>query len=150
MTVAGRRYLAFQVNGIGFVLGLTHLLEIREQLKDSLDLARHELRLGIVGALLFRQTRIPAVDPTIRLDIASAVPLQDKAALVLESPEGNWGLLVDQVGLVVGADRLRPCELPALLRQSTSGCYEQVVLLDNEPHVVFNPRHYYGSEGQAR
>lgn len=147
MGSAVARQLVFRLNEMGFVLDLASVVEIREQIADDLDLSRNDLRLGIVGALSFRRTRIPVVDPTIRLDVASSVPLKEKTALVLNGPEGNWGLLVDSVGEISPADKFLSCEIPSFLKGVLISYYTQVVLLDREPFVVFKPDYYYGASG---
>ncbi len=142
------RQLVFRLDEIGFVLDLASVVEIREQLADDLDLSRSDLPLGIIGALHFRQTRIPVVDPTIRLDVISTVPFKEKVVLVLNSSEGNWGLLVDQIGGISSGEKFRDCEFPPLLKEALSKYYQKVLLLDQELFIVFEPQHYYGSLGE--
>lgn len=145
MAYAATRKLIFRLGRIGFVLDLGSVIEIYEQIDADLDLACSDLRVGIVGALNFRQTRIPVLDPTMHLAIKSEVAIPDKTALVLKSSEGNWALLVDQVEGVSPELDFKPCEIPPLLKVATSNYYSRIELLDGEPMIVFEPSQYYGS-----
>ena len=145
MVAAGNSKLIFRLGGIGFLLTLSDVVEVVDQISEDLNPARSDLGLGIVAALLFRQTWIPAVDPTLKLDIFSEVNLKDKIAVILSGPEGNWALLVDQIGELSSSDNFQSCEIPFLLKVSALGSYSQVQLLHQEPMIVFEPELYYGS-----
>ncbi len=141
------RHLVFRIDDIGFVLDLTRVVEIREQIAGALDLSRTDLERGIVGALTFRQTRIPVIDPAIRLGLSPKTPIKQRVALVLNSPEGNWGLLVDQVGEIGPASKFSSCKMPALLKGTLQKFYSEILLLNDEPMVLFNPDNFYGGVG---
>ncbi len=143
------RKLIFRLGSVGFILDLSFVVEIREQVVDLLDSTYRDLDAGIVGALDFRHTWVPAIDPAIRFDLSSALPLSAKTALILTSPEGNWALLVDRAQEISLAGRLQPCEMPAILRVAVSDYYAQIDLLDNEPLVRFEPERFYGAAGLA-
>ncbi len=137
--------LIFRLGGVGFLLKLVDVVEVVTQITDALDPGRSVIGQGIVSALRFRQTWIPAVDPALRLDILSAVELQDKVAVILRGSEGNWALLVDRVEELSSIDKFQPCEIPFLLKVAAMGFYSQIHLLDDEPMIVFEPERYYGS-----
>ncbi|MCK4622508.1 MAG: chemotaxis protein CheW [Desulfuromonadales bacterium] len=149
MVQAAAKKLIFRLGEIGFVLDLACIVEICEQIVDAVDLRKTDLDSGIVGSLLFRQTLIPVIDPTLRLELSSSIATRDRVALVLRSSEGNWALLVDQVAGVCSSERFQPCELPPLLKQTVNRCFSQVELLDNEPMIIFEPERYYGSPSIA-
>ncbi len=145
MSVANQRKLIFRLGGIGFLLDLIEVVEALDQIGETLDPARSDIGQGIVSALRFRQTWIPVVDPALKLDISSTVKLRDKTVVVLRGAEGNWALLVDQIDGLFTAENFQPCEIPFLLKVATMGFYSQIQLLHNEPMIVFEPEHYYGS-----
>ena len=134
-----------RIGTVGCLLELTWIVEIRQQISELLDFSHCDPTLGIVGALSFRQTRIPAIDPGLRLAIPSRIALQDRTALVLKSPEGNWALLVDQVGEIYPAEFFTPCVLPRLLQVATQGYYSKLELMQQEPLIVLDPEQFYGS-----
>ena len=139
------RKLIFRLGGVGFLLELTDVVEVVAQIGKNLDPGRSDMSQGIVSALQFRQTWIPAVDPALILEIPSAIKLQEKIAIILRSFEGNWTLLVDQVDKLPVADKMESCEVPFLLKASAMGFYSQIKLLNQEPMIVFEPEYYYGS-----
>ncbi len=121
------------------------VVEVIDQSDGRLDPNRSDISRGIVTALFFRNTWIPVVDPALRLDLTSAAKIQDRAIIVLRGPEGNWGLLVDEVVELSKQAELVSCEIPFLLRISAHDSYSELMLLHNEPVVVFEPELYYGS-----
>lgn len=143
------RKLIFRLAEIGFYLDLSSVVEIREQVVERLDLTQCDLSAGIVGALEFRNTWVPAIDPAIRFGLTSGLPLAARSAVILNSSEGNWALLVDRAEEISPADRFQPCEIPPLLSVAVSNYYLQVALFDNEPLVRFEPERFYGSPGGA-
>ena len=147
-TVVARK-LIFRLGAVGFYLDLSSVVEIREQVAELLDLTQSDLAAGIVGALEFRNTWVPAIDPAIRFDLTSVLPLSARTAVILSSPEGNWALLVDRAEEISPANRFQPCEIPPLLRVAVSNYYSQVELFDNEPLVRFEAERFYGSSGGA-
>ncbi|MCK4691443.1 MAG: chemotaxis protein CheW [Desulfuromonadales bacterium] len=149
MVQAAAKKLIFRLGEVGFVLDLASIIEICEQIVDAVDPGKADLDSGIVGSLLFRQTLIPVIDPTLRLELSSSTAIRDRVALVLRSSEGNWALLVDKVDGVYSSERFQPCELPPLLKQTVNRCFSQVELLDNEPMIIFEPERYYGSPSIA-
>ena len=136
--------LIFHLGEIGFSLDLAAVVEILEQSGDAVDSSRSDLSLGIVGALEFRQTWIPVVDATLKLDIKSTQALSEKTALILKSPEGNWALLVDGVVEIGTLDEFSPCAIPPLLRRSAANHYTQLEMRKDELLVVFEPGQFYG------
>ena len=141
--------LIFRLGPVGFILDLSFVVEIREQVVDLLDSTYRDLDAGIVGALNFRHTWVPAIDPAIRFDLLSTLPLSAKTALILNGPEGNWALLVDLAEEIRPATRFQPCEMPPILRVAVSNYYSQIELLNNEPLVRFEPECFYGAAGFA-
>ena len=138
------RVLVFTLAEIRFVLDLDHVVEVLEQLESRLDPGRSDLRHGIVAALDFRHTTIPAVDPTLKLGLVSATRYVDRVALVLRGSEGNWAVLVDQVEGLRSADTLERVSLPALLKAAPGYSGAQVMLADGVPLMVFEPERFYG------
>lgn len=136
--------LIFHLAGNGFVIDLQHVVEVFENLADLLDVGRSDLKSGIVAALNFRHTWIPAVDPTLELALVSSVLPEQRAALILRGSEGNWAILVDRVGSLVTIERPTFAVLPMLLRVSAAKAYQQVLLADEVPFVVFEPERFYG------
>ncbi|MFK5927348.1 MAG: chemotaxis protein CheW [Desulfuromusa sp.] len=145
MAVVGNSKLIFRLGGMGFLLELAAVVEVIDQLAKDLDPGRSDIGRGIVAALQFRKTWIPVIDPTLKLDIFSAVKLKEKKAVILNGSEGNWALLVDQVEELTAAENFQPCEIPFLLKVAAMGFYSQVKLLHQEPMIVFEPERYYGS-----
>ncbi|MFO7765564.1 MAG: chemotaxis protein CheW [Pelovirga sp.] len=138
------RVLVFSLAEIRFVLDLDHLVEVLDQLELRLDSSRSDLRQGIVAALDFRHTAIPAVDPTLKLGLVSATRYVDRVALVLRGSEGNWAVLVDQIEGLMPADALVRATLPVLLKATPEYSDAQVMLADGVPLVVFEPERFYG------
>jgi len=149
MIAVGNKKLIFRLGETGFLLELGDVVEVVEQIVGILDSSRSDIGRGIVSALQFRQTWIPVVDPALTLDIVSEVKLKDKKAVVLRGSEGNWALLVDQVGELSATENFHSCEIPFLLKVSTMGFYSQVKLLYDEPMIVFEPERYYGSTAES-
>ena len=143
------RGLVFRLGSIGFLLDLVDVIEVVEQVSDSLDSSSSVIGLGIVSALEFRQTWIPVVDPTLRLDISSSIKMKDKVAVILRGSEGSWALLVDKVEEMAAACDFVSCEIPFLLKVSAMEFYSQIKLLHGEPLIVFEPELYYGSAAVA-
>lgn len=138
------RKLIFRLGGVGFLLDLDLLVEICEQLADGFNPTYSDLEQGIVGALQFRRTQVPVVDPALLLGIKSELRFSEKRALILKGTEGNWALLVDRVEEISSADRFVSCELPLLLKKSVSRGYTRVSLLAGEPMVHFETEYFYG------
>ena len=141
------RRLIFRLGEVGFILDLSCVVEILESVADLLDSTYREMDAGIVGALDFRHTWVPVVDPTIRFDLNSSLPLTAKTALILTSPEGNWALLVDRAEEISPAHRFQHCEMPPIIRVAVSSHYSQIELLNDEPFVLFEPERFYGASG---
>lgn len=143
------RKLIFRLGAVGFSLDLAYVVEICERVGDLLDSSYSDLNAGIVGALDFRNTRVPAIDPALGFDLISTVPLSGRTALILNSPEGNWALLVDRVAEIRPIDRFLPIDMPPLLREGVSNYYSQVEWYNNEPLVRFDPERFYGTPGST-
>ncbi|MBN1957991.1 MAG: chemotaxis protein CheW [Desulfuromonadales bacterium] len=141
--------LIFQLGRIGFLLDLTHVVEVVDPVQGLFDPGRSDIAQGIVAALRFRQTWIPAVDPALKLGLSAQKKIVARAAIVLHGHEGNWAVLADSVTELSFADQLIPCDIPFLLKVSAMGYYSQVFLLNNEPWVVFDPEDYYGASAQS-
>lgn len=139
------RKLVFRLGSIGFVLELTDVVEVVDQIAKDIDPGRSDISQGIISALHFRHAWIPAVDPALILDVSSTIKLQNKVAVVLRGFEGNWALLVDRADELYAAEKFTSCEVPFLLKASATGFYSQIKLLNQEPVIVFEPEHYYGS-----
>ncbi|MCW8859500.1 MAG: chemotaxis protein CheW [Deltaproteobacteria bacterium] len=146
MAATTNKNLIFRLGGIGFLLDLDHVVEVVEQIAEILDPSRSDIGRGIVSALKFRKTWIPVVDPALKLGLISSVKIKEKTALVLQGIEGNWAILVDQVVELSSGEHLRLCDTPFLLKVSAMGCYSELLLLNNEPLVVFEPERHYGSD----
>ena len=138
------KVLVFSLAEIRFVLDLDHVVEVLEQLEPRLDPGRSDLRQGIVAALDFRHTAIPAVDPTLKLGLVSATSYVDRVALVLRGSEGNWAVLVDDIEGLMSADTMVRATLPVLLKATPEYSGVQVMLADGVPLVVFEPERFYG------
>ena len=142
---ANHRALIFYLGDIPFLLELAQVVEVVEQTAEILDAGRSDISRGIVSAMWFRKTWIPVVDPALKLDISSTVEVNDKTAIVLNSSEGNWALLVDEISELSAMGNFKSCSIPFLLKVSATGFYSQVKLLHDRPVVVFEPECYYGS-----
>lgn len=145
MGSADAKKLIFRLGPVGFTINLSSVVEIREQIVALLDSTYRDLDAGIVGALDFRSTWVPAVDPAIRFSLVSELPLSARTALILNGPEGNWALLVDRAEEIISASKFQPCVMPPILRVAVSNYYSQLELYENEPLVVFEPERFYGS-----
>ncbi len=143
------RKLIFRLGEIGFILDLVWVVEICEQIAEDFDASRAALDQRIVGALCFRQTHIPVIDPSLKLDMQSQHAVSDKMALILKGDEGNWALLVDRIEEILPAGNFQQCQIPPLLKNAVAGHYSQVSLLLDEPFVHFEPQQYYGSSTVA-
>ena len=139
MSRSAARKLIFRLGKTGFLLPLDCLVEVCEQIAAAFEPAPADRQRGIIGALRFRQTQIPVIDPKLQLGIKGESGVVNKTALIIKGAEGNWALLVDQVGELVSAEKLQPIEIPPLLRTAVAGSYSQVSLLQNEPLVHFDP-----------
>jgi chemotaxis signal transduction protein len=145
MAHAAARKLIFRLGETGFLIDLDQVVEICEQLAERFNPSQTDMGQGIVGALNFRQTQVPVVDPALHLKTHSHLAITEKSALILHGAEGNWALLVDCVEEIVPITKLTTCEIPPLLRSSIAGYYAHVSLLANEPMIHFEPERYYGS-----
>lgn len=139
------RNLIFRLGKVGFLVALADVVEVVDQIAKKNDPGRSDISQGIVSALQFRQTWIPAIDPALILDIPSATKLSEKKAIIVRSPEGNWALLVDRIDELSTTEKMTPCEIPSLLKVPAMGFYSQIKLLNQEPMIVFEPQRYYGS-----
>ena len=149
MAHAAARKLIFRLGETGFLLDLARVVEICEQLTDNFNPSQADLGQGIVGALLFRKTQVPVVDPALHLKTHSELAITEKSALILSGSEGNWALLVDRVEELVAEDKLQTCSIPPLLKIAVAGYYKQVSLLAGEPLIHFEPEPYYGASPAA-
>jgi len=147
MGQAVTRKLVFRLGGVAFSLDLSFVVEICEQVADLLDLTCPDLTVGIVGALTFRNTRVPAIDPAARLGLSPATASSGRTALILTSSEGNWALLVDRVENISPVEKFQSLELPSLFRGAVSEHYSQVELFCSEPIICFEPERFYGISG---
>ena len=120
VTAAGSK-LIFYLGETGFLLDLGWVVEVCEQFTASFDGGLADLPRGIVGALGFRMSQIPVVDPALGLGIQSSVVLAEKVALVLRGEEGDWALLVDRIGEIVPAAKFSSCEIPPTIETGYSG-----------------------------
>ena len=143
--MVNERKLIFRLGKVGFLLTLTDVVEVVDEIAKKIDPGRSDMSQGIVSALQFRQTWIPAIDPALILDIPSATKLSEKKAIIVRSSEGNWALLVDRIDKLSAVEKMTPCEIPALLKVTAMGFYSQIMLLNQEPMIVFEPEFYYGS-----
>lgn len=144
MNRRGCQWLVFRLGGVGFLLAIESVVEIVDEIEDGLDPEGSDLRRGIVAALFFRRTWIPAVDPALKLGLACASKIKNRVAIVLRGEEGNWAILADQVRDLPVDAVLDWCEVPFLLKVSSCDYYSELVLLNHEPLVVFPPDRYYG------
>ena len=135
----------FRISDIGCLLDLSWVVEVVDRVADLLQIQPCDPNLGIIGALPFRQTRIPVVDPTRHLRLNSGNSIEDKVALVLKSSEGNWALLVDRVEDICPEEQLQHCDVPPLLKAGPSGYFPDILLRRNEPLMVIEPERLYGS-----
>lgn len=134
--------LIFRLGGIVFYLDLNYVVEIVDPVGHRLDASRSDIGRSIVAAFHFRRTWIPGVDPALRFGLSSSVRINDRVAIVLKGPEGNWAILVDQVE-EVSAEELIPCEIPFLLKVSALDSYSELTLLNNEPCVGFDIERFH-------
>lgn len=148
MVRAPGKMLIFTLAGIRFVLDLDHVVEVLEQMSGRLDSRRSDLRQGIVGAMEFRHTAIPIVDPTLMLGLVSTIDIFRRSALVLSGSEGNWAILVDRVEGLVSVDSFSRAIVPALLRAAQGFAHAEVMLAEEVPHMVFEPEQFYGINRQ--
>ncbi|MBW6509370.1 MAG: chemotaxis protein CheW [Desulfuromonadales bacterium] len=144
MVGAPGKRLIFTLAGIRFVLDLDHVVEVLEQLAGRLDSRRSDLRKGIVGALDFRHTVIPLIDPTLMLGLVSAAHIFQRSVLVLCGSEGNWAVLVDRVEGLAPADSFRRAIIPPLFQSAPGFAGAEVVLAEDAPLMVFEPERFYG------
>ena len=149
MAHAVARKLIFRLGETGFLLDLDRVVEICEQLTEHFNPSQADMGQGIVGALSFRQTQVPVVDPALHLKTHSELAITEKKALILKGAEGNWALLVDRVEEIIPTDKLQPCIIPPLLKIAVDGYYSQISLLADEPMIHFDPEPYDGSPPAA-
>ena len=145
MSKIDEKKLIFRLGEIGFVVDLTAVVEVIEDTSALLDFECSDIDCGIVSAMRYRQAMIPAIDPTLKLNILSPVRLSEKAAIVLRGAEGHWALLVDRVESLLEANRFNHCNLPLVLQGPAVGLYSQIKLFNNEPLIVLEPENYYGA-----
>ena len=138
--------LIFRLGKIGFLLDLAAIVEIVEDVENSLDSSCSDVGRGIVSAMCFRSALIPVVDPSFKLEVSTTVKLSEKIAIVLHGTEGNWAILVDQIGDVVEVSKFKTCEFPFLFRASAAGYYSQIMLYNDDPYVVYEPEHSYSAD----
>jgi len=138
------RNLVTRIGGVGCLLDLDWVVEIRDEIAELLDFRHAEPNHGIIAAFNFRQTWIPAIDPALFLGLDSDVAFKNKTALILKGFEGNWALMVDQMLGIPPGERIAPCEMPPLLRTATRGFYSRLGLFHGEPMVVLEPELFYG------
>lgn len=136
--------LLFKIGTTGFCLSLSELVEICEKVTERIDYEQRDQQLSVVGALPFRKTMIPVVDLVGRLALDTA--LLD-TALVLNSSEGNWALLVGQVEGFYSESDLVDCALPRLLCADGWRCFNRIALLGEAPFIQLDlPSCYAGGQ----
>lgn len=145
MAKAVEKVLLFNLGPVGFYIGLDSVVEVITGIASRLDASRSDIGRSIISALSFRDTWIPCVDPTLKLDLAAVESMADRVAIVLKGGEGNWAILVDRVGEVVERRSLLLCEIPALLKLSALDRYAEVALLEDRPYVGFDLERFYGA-----
>ena len=144
MDVISRRLL-FRIGTVGFYLELSELVEIREQIADLIDCRQVDQQLSVVGALTFRKTLIPVVDLSSRLSISSVSP---DIVLVLNSLDGNWGLLVDRVEGFYSATEMIDRSVPDLLQEGGWRCFDLISTYEGHPFLKLNLSACYSGTGR--
>ena len=129
------RRLLFQIGTVGFCLNLGELVEIREQISELIDHSQADQELAVVGTLPFKWTSIPVVDLAIRLNIRSVSP---DVVLVVNSPAGNLGILVDNIEGFYSAAEMTDCSVPQLLQAEGWRCFDRIVLYLGVPYLQLN------------
>lgn len=135
------RRLLFRIGAVGFCLDFRDLVEIREPVAGLIDVDQEDPAQAILGALPFRQTLIPAIDLSGRLNIDSG---ELETALVLRSSEGNWALLAEKIEGVCPTAEMLDLELPRLLRPEGWSCFRRIALHDGAPFLCLELPVCYG------
>lgn len=127
--------LVFRLAGIGFVLALADLVEIKETTIGWLDRSQKNVALDILGIIPHRGQPINVCDLGPRLGLARSRLDDHLTLLVLNGVGGPWGVEVDGVEGIYPAAEFVICPAPLWALEGERRIFEQLALWHGEPLV---------------
>ncbi|PLY03868.1 MAG: hypothetical protein C0623_00525 [Desulfuromonas sp.] len=138
MTEVADKRLVFRIAGVGFVLSLEDLVEIREAGAGVLDRSAADPEIGLLGLLAYRDEAIHAIN--IRHRVGLPVPeAYETAYIVVNGSDGAWAMPVDKIEGIFSAEEFVLHEVPLLLRMNGDLPYQSLHLWRSEPLIGFEP-----------
>ena len=138
ITEMADKRLVFRIAGVGFVLSLEDLVEIREAEAGVLDRSAADPEAGLLGLLAYRDEAIHAINIRQRLDLPAPESFET-AYIVVNGSDGVWAMPVDKVEGIFPAEDFIPHEVPLLLRMNGDLPYQALHLWRSEPMIGFEP-----------
>ena len=136
--IADKR-IVFRIAGVGFVLSLEDLVEIREAGAGVLDRSAADPEIGLLGLLSYRDEAIHAIN--VRQIIGLPAPESyETAYVVVNGSDGVWSFPVDKVEGIFSVEEFEIYEVPLLLRMNSSLPYQTLQVWRSEPLVSFEPQ----------
>lgn len=130
--------IVFRIAGVGFVLSLEDLVEIREAGAGVLDRSAADPEIGLLGLLSYRDQAIHAINVRQRIGLP-APESYETAYVVVNGSDGVWAFPVDKVEGIFSVEEFEIYEVPLLLRMNGSLPYQTLQVWRSEPLVSFEP-----------
>jgi chemotaxis signal transduction protein len=138
MTEMSDKRLVFRIAGVGFVLSLENLVEIRESGAGVLDRSAADPEVGLLGLIEFRDEAIHAINIRQKLDLPAPDDFEP-AYVVVNGSDGAWAMPVDRIEGIFPAEEFSVIEVPLLLRMNAELPYQTLHVWKDEPLVSCEP-----------
>lgn len=140
MTADGGMMLIFRLGGIGFVLSVENLIEVRDTVRGWVDGSQSDSGHGVEGTIPHRGQSIPLRNLATRLALSpSATPNDVLHLLVLVGADGPWCIAVDHVEGVFSSAGHEPQTIPLLPFVEESWPFVHYLVWHEEPLLVVDP-----------
>lgn len=141
MAQAKNMRLVFRLDGIGFCLPISHVVEIKDSQSIWLDDQAIEPRPGSLGQVPFRGGTIHLFDLRQIFELSPRKAVERLTVLVLHGLEGYWGAVVDGIEGIFPDNEFAGHDLPSVLHSARNSFYRSVDLWHGEPLVSCDAGH---------
>lgn len=140
MSTDGGMMLIFRLGGVGFVLSVENLIEVRDTVRGWVDGAQVDPTCGVVGSIPHRGQSIALRSLATRLEMLQVDPHSDVLhLLVLVGSDGPWCIAVDHVEGVFPESAFVLMKMPVLPFVEKGWPFEQYAVWRGEPLLYVDP-----------
>lgn len=140
MSADGGMMLVFRLGGVGFVLSVEQLIEVRETARGWLDTSQADVTAGVAGHIPHRGQVVPLRNLARRLGISGDTAFGEVLhLLVLVGADGPWCIAVDRVEGVFSAHDFILLETPSLPFVEDLWPFSQFAIYHGEPLLFVDP-----------